>query len=110
MTVKKLKVARIGNSRGVRLPAETLRRYRIGDTVLMEEKAEGLLLRRPSGAAAEKLSWDDTAREIAAGQEAWGDWDAVDGDGLRDAGWPDRVADAKPARRDGKSPRSKRHK
>ena len=27
----RLKVARIGNSRGVRIPAPTLQRYRIGD-------------------------------------------------------------------------------
>jgi antitoxin component of MazEF toxin-antitoxin module len=36
MDSTRLKVARIGNSRGVRLPARTLESYRIGDTVLME--------------------------------------------------------------------------
>ena len=34
-----LKVARIGNSRGIRIPALTLERYRIGTTVVMEERA-----------------------------------------------------------------------
>ena len=45
MKTTELKVARIGNSRGVRLPAEVLRRYAIGDSVVMEERDEGLLLR-----------------------------------------------------------------
>jgi len=36
-----IKVARIGNSRGVRIPAGTLERYRIGATVLMEERGDG---------------------------------------------------------------------
>jgi antitoxin component of MazEF toxin-antitoxin module len=58
----KLKVARIGNSRGVRLPASSLRRYQIGETVLMEERSDGILL-RPTGPAVPKLSWEDTARE-----------------------------------------------
>ena len=48
MTTMKLKVARIGNSRGVRLPAKSLRRYRIGETVVMEERSDGILL-RPAG-------------------------------------------------------------
>lgn len=76
MKRKQLKVARIGNSRGVRLPAASLRRYRIGATVLMEERSEGILL-RPTGPAVEKLSWEDTAREMAASDEDWSAWDAV---------------------------------
>lgn len=59
-----LKVARIGNSRGVRLPAASVRRYRIGQTVVMDERADGILL-RPTGPVVEKLSWTDTAREMA---------------------------------------------
>ena len=46
--IVKLKVARIGNSRGVRQPAASLRRYRIGDSVVMEERSDGILL-RPTG-------------------------------------------------------------
>ena len=43
-----LKVARIGNSRGVRIPATPLERYSIGDSVVMEELTEGILLRSPT--------------------------------------------------------------
>ena len=86
MATMKLKVARIGNSRGVRLPAASLRRYRIGETVLMEERSEGILL-RPTGPAVEKLSWEETAREMAAQREDWSAWDAADSDGLNDVPW-----------------------
>ena len=60
-----LKVARIGNSRGVRIPAPTLQRYRIGDSVVMEERADGILL-RPRRSPSAKLSWEDTALAMAA--------------------------------------------
>ena len=97
MATRKLKVARIGNSRGVRLPAASLRRYRIGDTVLMEERSDGILL-RPSGSAVQKLSWEDTAREMAASREDWSAWDSADADGLNDLPWKagreGRVAEA----------------
>ena len=86
MTIMKLKVARIGNSRGVRLPAASLRRYRIGETVLMEERSEGILL-RPTGPAVEKLSWEETAREMAASREDWSAWDPTASDGLDDLPW-----------------------
>ena len=90
MAITKLKVARIGNSRGVRLPAASLRRYRIGATVLMEERSEGILL-RPTGPVVEKLSWEETAREMAASREDWSAWDAAAADGLGDLPWrPDR--------------------
>ena len=79
----KLRVARIGNSRGVRLPAASLRRYRIGETVLMEERSEGILLRQ-TGPAVEKLSWEDTAREMAASREDWSVWDVWQ----PPTGWP----------------------
>jgi len=71
-----LKVARIGNSRGVRIPAKTLERYRIGTTVVMEERSDGILL-RPTGPAVAKLSWEDTAREMAASREDWSAWTAL---------------------------------
>lgn len=81
-----LKVARIGNSRGVRLPAGTLARYRIGDTVLMEERSDGILL-LPRGHLSAKLSWEDTAREMARAGEDWSEWDATLTDGLESVPW-----------------------
>jgi hypothetical protein len=42
MKTIELKVSRIGNSRGVRLPAASLRRYRIGTAVLLGPVVEKL--------------------------------------------------------------------
>jgi antitoxin component of MazEF toxin-antitoxin module len=95
-----LKVARIGNSRGVRIPAPTLERYRIGDSVVMEERADGILL-RPQRAAGPKLSWDDTARAMASATEHWSAWDETLSDGLDQIPW-----ESVPARRVAEKARS----
>ena len=93
-----LKVARIGNSRGVRLPAATLERYRIGDTVVMEERSDGILL-RPRGRTGQKLSWEETAEAMAASGEQWADWESAAADGLDDAPWETRRPSASRSRR-----------
>ena len=98
MPRNELKVARIGNSRGVRLPADTLKRYRIGTSVIMEERLDGILL-RPHGAAPAKLSWADTAREMAEAAEDWSEWDAAASDGLEGAPWDDAPKAAKKRKR-----------
>lgn len=86
MKTKELKVARIGNSRGVRLPASSLKRYAVGSALLMEERTEGILLRPLAGGVA-KLSWEETAREMAASDEDWSEWDVLAGDGLDSVPW-----------------------
>ena len=93
-----LKVSRIGNSRGVRIPATTLERYHIGERVVMEERSDGILL-RPLGKAISKLSWEETAREMAAAGEDWAEWETAAADGLDSVPWtptparPRRVAE-----------------
>jgi len=81
-----LKVTRIGNSRGVRIPAATLARYHVDERVVMEERSDGILL-RPVGEAISKLSWEETAREMAAAGEDWTEWDATAADGLEAVPW-----------------------
>jgi antitoxin component of MazEF toxin-antitoxin module len=98
MSITELKVTRIGNSRGVRLPAATLKRYRIGDALLMEEKSDGIVL-RPFGLAVAKLSWADTAHEMATAGEDWRAWDRTDNDGLAGVPWDaplQKVAERRP--------------
>ncbi|HYN80607.1 MAG TPA: hypothetical protein VES88_03830 [Gemmatimonadaceae bacterium] len=86
MKPKELKVARIGNSRGVRIPADTLERYDVGTSLIMEERSDGILL-RPPGSVQPKLSWEDTARAMAASEEDWSEWDALTADGLEVIPW-----------------------
>jgi antitoxin component of MazEF toxin-antitoxin module len=93
MKTHELRVTAIGNSRGVRIPAETLKRFQIGESVIMEERPEGILL-RPRRAYPRKLSWGETAVEMEAAHEDWSAWSAVDHDGLADCPW---AAEARPA-------------
>ncbi len=86
-----LKVARIGNSRGVRIPATTLVRYQIKDTVVMEERSDGILLRVPAPAHP-RLSWEETARAMADAAENWADWETASADGLTTVPWESRHA------------------
>jgi len=78
-----LKVSRIGNSRGIRLPVRMLRKYHITDTVIAEEKTDEIVL-RPGRASPTKLSWEETARAMAAAKEDWSEWDSTAGDGLHE--------------------------
>lgn len=78
------KVVAIGNSRGVRLPKTVLDKYAIGDTVVVEERDEGLLLRSKRD---RRLSWEETFRDMAREREDWSDLDATLNDGLDNEPW-----------------------
>lgn len=99
MARRELKVTRIGNSRGIRLPADTLKRYRISGSLIMEERSDGILLRVP-GSAVPKLGWADTAQAMAAEAENRRQWDTATADGLAALPW-----ESKPARRVAESPK-----
>jgi antitoxin MazE len=91
MTIE-LKVVRIGNSRGVRLPAESLRRHGIGAAVVMEERVDGILLRPVGAGVGAKLSWEETAAAMAAAGESWTEFESTTGDGLEELPWRPRRA------------------
>jgi antitoxin MazE len=74
-----LKVVRIGNSRGVRLPKAVLARYEIKDALVLEAREDGLLLR---GKKDKRLTWEETYREAAREKEDWSDLDATVADGI----------------------------
>jgi antitoxin MazE len=74
-----IKVSRIGNSRGIRLPASLLKRYQIEDAVLIEEGADSITLRPKHS---KKLSWKNTAAEMARESESWKHFDITVDDGL----------------------------
>jgi len=91
MTTLELKLTRIGNSRGVRLPVGLLKRYGFGDMLKAEMREEGVLLKAKGGI---KLSWAETAREMAASGEDWSEWDMTIADGLENAPWDGPVPSA----------------
>jgi antitoxin MazE len=74
-----LKVTRIGNSRGIRLPAALLKRHHFEDAVLLEEGEDSITLRPKSR---RKLSWKETAAEMAKAGEDWKAFETSVGDGL----------------------------
>ena len=78
---RELKVSRIGNSKGIRLPATLLKRYRILDAVLLEEGPDSITLRPKPG---KKLTWRETAAAMAREQENWKEFDVTLGDGLNE--------------------------
>ena len=80
MKTMELTVTRIGNSRGIRLPAEVLRRYRVQDVLLMEQRPDEIVL-RPKRGRRGKLTWAETYRQMAQANEDWTDWEAA-GEGL----------------------------
>jgi len=86
MQTMELKIAKIGNSRGVRIPSEVLRRYAFSDAAIMVESVDGILL-CPKKCTDVKMSWADTAKAMAEDSESWSDWDVVASDGLADLDW-----------------------
>ncbi|MCU0770916.1 MAG: AbrB/MazE/SpoVT family DNA-binding domain-containing protein [Verrucomicrobia bacterium] len=76
MKTTELTVTRVGNSRGIRLPAEVLRRYQIGDTLLMEQRPDEIVL-RAKRTRRDKLSWAETYQQMAQAEEDWSDWEAL---------------------------------
>ena len=74
-----LKIVPIGNSRGVRLPKAVIEKYAMRESMVLEERADGLLLRSKKD---KRLSWEDTFKQMAREKEDWSDLDATLADGL----------------------------
>ena len=81
MKCRELQITRIGNSRGIRIPADLLKKYKIRDTVVIEERAGELALRSKND---RKLSWQETFAEMAGAEEDWSDFEETTGDGLHE--------------------------
>ena len=78
---KSVKVVPIGNSKGIRLPKAILQKYGFSQEIIIEEKLEGLLLRKSND---NKISWEDGFKEMAKEKENWSDFDVALMDGLED--------------------------
>jgi antitoxin component of MazEF toxin-antitoxin module len=81
MSALRLRLTKIGNSRGIRLPAALIRRYSLDHGMRAEPQADGILLRSVR-AHAGKLSSTAAARVMARANEDWSDWDVAAADGL----------------------------
>jgi antitoxin component of MazEF toxin-antitoxin module len=100
MKTFELKLTRIGNSKGVRLPVELIQRYGFSEWLAAEVREEGLLLKPKKQT---KLSWTETAAEMAASVENWSEWESTVLDGLETCPW-DKSAPPK-RRRSAASPK-----
>jgi antitoxin component of MazEF toxin-antitoxin module len=100
MKTIELTLARIGNSRGIRLPADLIRKHGLEPGMVLEDRGHELVLRPKGGPR--KLSWEETAREMVAAAEDWSDWDTVSADGLDAIPW-ERPAPAAGSKRIAKS-------
>lgn len=78
-------LAQIGNSRGIRLPAELIRKHGFQHGLVLEDRGHELALMPKAGPR--KLSWEDTAREMAASGEDWSEWETTLADGLDQIPW-----------------------
>lgn len=74
------KLISIGNSKGLRLPKPLVEKYHLGADLDLEERDDGILIR--SGVPEEKLTWDQTYRDMAKSDENWDEWEVVAEDGL----------------------------
>ena len=85
MKTLELSLAQIGNSRGVRLPADLIRKHGFERGVVLEDRGHEIVLKPKGGPR--KLSWDDTAREMALADEDWTAWEIAGADGLDQVPW-----------------------
>lgn len=96
MKIIELTLARIGNSRGIRLPADLIRKHGLEPGMVLEDRGHELVLRPKGGSR--KLSWEETAREMMAASEDWSDWDSASADGLELIPWEQPTPGARPKR------------
>ena len=80
-----ISLVQIGNSRGIRLPAGLIRKYGFEHGLVLEDRGYEIVLRSKAGHG--KLSWEETAREMADAGEDWSEWEAVVADGIEQIPW-----------------------
>ena len=85
MKTLEISLAQIGNSRGIRLSANLIRKHGFERGLVLEDRGHEVALRPKAGPR--KLSWEETAREMAASSEDWSDWETTLADGLDQVPW-----------------------
>jgi antitoxin component of MazEF toxin-antitoxin module len=105
MKTFELSLAQIGNSRGIRLPADLIRKHGFQHGLVLEDRGHEIALKPKAGP--KKLSWEETAREMAAAGEDWSEWDGTLGDGLDQVPWDGPIPKEALLTNDTKSARKK---
>ena len=77
--VIELSLAQIGNSRGIRLPSVLIRKHGLENGLILEDRGHELVI-TPKGGP-QKLSWEETYKEMAAAGENWSEWESLVADG-----------------------------
>jgi antitoxin component of MazEF toxin-antitoxin module len=95
MKTVELTLAQIGNSRGIRLSADLIRKHGFEQGIVMEDRGHEIALKPKAGS--KKLSWEETAREMAAAHEDWSGWDRTLADGLDQVPWDGPIPKDEPA-------------
>ncbi len=78
---KDIKLIPIGNSKGIRLPKKILQKYGFSESVVLEEKEEGVLLHRKED---KRLTWEETFKSMSEERENWNDFGVTLMDGLEE--------------------------
>ncbi len=69
--LKEVKIIKIGNSKGIRLPKAMIVKYGITESIQLEEAEDGILIKPLNDS---KLSWEETYQQMAKTSEDWTDW------------------------------------
>ena len=85
MKTFELSLARMGNSRGIRLPSALIRKHGLEDGLVLEDRGHEIVLTPKRGSA--KLSWEETAKEMATSGEDWSEWETTVADGMDQIPW-----------------------
>ena len=74
-----VQLAKIGNSQGIRLSKQLLKRYQIEDRVELATTPDAIIIRPHSDS---KMSWAATYDQMAREEEDFSEWEVVAEDGL----------------------------
>lgn len=74
------KLINIGNSKGLRIPRQLIKKYHLKSPLDLEEIENGILIKSdlPEG----KMTWEDTFKDMGRSDEDWSEWDSTAADGL----------------------------
>ena len=75
-----IKLIQVGNSKGIRLPKKLISKYKLDTGISLVEKNDGILIKPKI--KDNKLSWEQTYKDMAKEKEDWKDLDITSGDGL----------------------------